>query len=223
MKQVENMQEKCDFEMLKQAHLDAMRELKELREIQKESAADFDRRMKESAAEADKRQAEADKRKVEADKSMADLKAHLKELQNEIGGVGKSNGAMTEELIFNTLAKGMTFAEIDFYDIRTNMKKKIKSLNIEDEYDIVLTNGDTLAIIETKYKVKDTHISKLIGSKLDNFKKLYPEYCNYKILLGIGGMSFEKEAIKEAKENGVGIIKVVGEKVEFYTDGIKAY
>ena len=36
-------------------------------------------------------------------------------------------------------------------------------------------------------------------------------------------MSFEDKAIAEAKENGIGIIKVVGDKVEYYTEGIKIY
>ena len=36
-------------------------------------------------------------------------------------------------------------------------------------------------------------------------------------------MSFEDNAIDEAQNNGVGIIKIVGDKVEYYTDGIKIY
>jgi len=36
-------------------------------------------------------------------------------------------------------------------------------------------------------------------------------------------MSFEKDAIDEANKSGVGIIKVVGDKVEYYTEGIREY
>ena len=147
----------------------------------------------------------------------------IQELRNELGGVGKSNGAVAEEMIFNSLERDMSFAGVNFDDILQNMGYKKKKLGIEDEYDIVLRNGNTLAIIETKYKVRDIDVSKLVGKKLDNFRILYPEYNNYKILLGIGGMAFEKEAINEAKNNGVGIIKIAGDKVEFYTEGIKTY
>jgi len=42
--------------------------------------------------------------------------------------------------------------------------------------------------------------------------------CYHRILLGIGGMSFDDDAIKEAEEYGVGIIKVIGDKVEYHTD-----
>jgi len=57
----------------------------------------------------------------------------------------------------------------------------------------------------------------------DKFRILFPNYKNYKIVLGIGGMSFDDDAIEEAKRNGVGIIKVVGDKVEYHTEGIKIY
>jgi hypothetical protein len=41
--------------------------------------------------------------------------------------------------------------------------------------------------------------------------------------LGVGGMSFYKDAIEKAKQKGIGIIKVVGDKVEYYTENVKKY
>jgi len=118
----------------------------------------------------------------------------------------------------------LTFAGIKFDDIGRNWKKNVKKLNLRGEYDVVLENGDTVALIETKYKVRKDDITELFTKEVANkFRKLFPDYKDYKILLGIGGMSFEDDAIKEAKENGVGIIKVVGDKVEHYTEKIKMY
>ena len=155
----------------------------------------------------------------ENDKTSKSIQA----LREETGGISKSNGMMTEEFIYNTLEQDMTFAGIKFDFIEHNKKKKITSSGIAGEYDIVLTNGDTLAIIETKYKVREKDIHKLVDTDLDKYRTLYPEYKNYNIMLGIGGMSFEGKSIAEAKEKGVGIIKVLGDKVEFHTDGIKIY
>jgi hypothetical protein len=39
----------------------------------------------------------------------------------------------------------------------------------------------------------------------------------------VGGISFDKNAIDTAKAKGIGIIKVIGDKVELYTEGIKTY
>jgi len=147
------------------------------------------------------------------------IKANAK----QIGGIDSSNGMMAEETIYNALKKNMTFGKIEFDDITRNMKLHSKLLNLEGEFDVVLKNGDTLAIIETKYKVRLEDLSKIIEHHVPNFKKLFPVFNNYKIVLGIGGMSFEKDVEKTAKENGIGIIKIVGDNVEYYTENIKIY
>ena len=87
-----------------------------------------------------------------------------------------------------------------------------------------MTNGDVVALIETKHKVRREDVLKLSTTQVESFRKLYPMYDNYKIILCIGGSgSFDAEAMQMAKENGIGIIKVVGDKVEEYTEGIRIY
>jgi len=63
----------------------------------------------------------------------------------------------------------------------------------------------------------------VIDKKLNYFRQYNPKFNNYKVLLGIGGMSFEKDALIEAKEKGIGIIKILGDKVEYQTENIKIY
>ena len=52
---------------------------------------------------------------------------------------------------------------------------------------------------------------------------IHPQYNNLKVILGIGGMSFEENAEQIAKENGIRIIKTMGDNVEYYTDNLKIY
>jgi len=192
----------------------------EAEEQRKKDAAEREEQRKKDAADFEKWKKE---REEERKKSAADFEKWKKEMQKYMGGISESNGAMAETMIYNSLEKDMIFAGVNFDYIHPNFGYKNKKLGIEDEYDIVLRNGDTLAIIETKYKVRDKDVTKLLGTKLSNFRLLYPEYDSYKIILGVGGMSFEDNALEEAKENGVGIIKIVGNKVESYTEGIKIY
>ena len=157
-------------------------------------------------------------------KFIQELGEKLKKTDEIVNGIAKSNGDVAEDTIYNSLERDLTFAGIKFDDIGRNWKKNVKKLNLRGEYDVVLENGDTVALIETKYKVRKDDITELFTKEVANkFRKLFPDYKDYKILLGIGGMSFEDDAIKEAKENGVGIIKVVGDKVEHYTEKIKMY
>ena len=158
----------------------------------------------------------------ETDLQMKETDKIIKELSKNIGGIANSNGAMAEEMIYNALDRNKTFGGIKFDDIDRNVKLHLKKLNLKGEFDVVLENGDTLAIIETKYKVQKEHIPQILKMP-DNFRKLFPIFKDYKIILGVGGMSFDDDVPEDAIKNGIGIIKIVGENVEFYTDNIKMF
>jgi len=146
-----------------------------------------------------------------------------KKLYDLIGGIGDSNGDVAEEAIYNVLEKDMTFANVKFNFIRKNVQLQSEDHRTLTELDVLMVNGDTVSLIETKYKVKKKDVTKLLKDKLVCFRQVFPKYDNHKIILGIGGMAFEENVLEEAKENGIGIIKIVGDKVEYYIDGIKVY
>ena len=160
---------------------------------------------------------------AETDKKFAETRELIRQQSINIGGISRSNGQIAEDAIYTALERDMIFAGIEFHDIIRNQKKHRKALGIKGEYDIVLINGTMLAIIETKYKVEKKDVTKLATTQLTNFRTLFPEYANHKIVLGIGGMGFEDDAIKEANTNGIGLIRIVGEKLEFQTENIKQY
>jgi hypothetical protein len=159
---------------------------------------------------------------VEADKRNAELTEKIKETNKQIGGMSKSNGAMAQEAIFHILEKEKNFAGINFDDI-TSKVPIMNGVKTVADIDVLMLNGDTAALIEVKYKVAQKDVNKLIFDTVVKFKENFPVFKNYKILLGVGGMSFDEDAIKEAEENGVGIIKIIGDKVEYHTEGIKTY
>ncbi|MCL2038854.1 MAG: hypothetical protein FWG85_00310 [Bacteroidetes bacterium] len=202
-------EEKYTPEIILQMFAESKKEANELRE-----------QIKEMSAAADKRSAETDRMIKE---NSAETNKKIKELTRNIGGIAEGNGKMAEQMIYNSLERDMKFAGIDFYYIERNKKRKIKLLNLEGEYDIVLTNGDTIGIIETKYQVRKKDILKLITTQLENFRKLFKEYENYNIILGVGGIFFDADAEKEAKEKGIAVIKVTTENVEYFTEGIRIY
>ena len=229
--------------------LDRMEKLMEQMIIEnKERSAEVDKKIAELVAEADKRSAEADRRSAdadkrsaeydrkfaelvaeadrrsaEADKRQADTEKVVKELSKNVGGISNSNGDFAEEAIYGALDRDMSFGGIKFDYIYPNMKKSSKEKELRGEFDVILENGDTIAIIETKYKVRKKDADKLVNEKLKNFRELFPAYSGYKIILGIGGMSFDDGVIQEANDNGIGVIKVIGEKVEIHTNNIKVY
>ena len=147
----------------------------------------------------------------------------IQNMREELGGMGKSNGEMAEELLYNSLERNRSLGGIEFYDIDRNWDRNNKQLKMHAEFDIVLVNGDTVALIEAKHRVRNGDADKFVNKVTTKFKKLYPKYADYKILLGIGGMSFEGKSIEEAKEQGIIVIKVSTEKVEYFAEEMKVY
>jgi len=186
-----------------------------------------------SIAEADKRAAEADKTLAEfkrtigtsfqkGDDDLKEAKRISKENSKMIYGISNSNGLFAEEFVLNSLKKNMSFGGQKFDKLKERVQV-VDGLDTVTDIDALLLNGDTVALLEVKYKIDKDDVKELISKKLNSFRKYFPSYKDHKFLLGIGAMCFENGAIREANKNGVGIIKVVGEKVEYFTDKIKIY
>ena len=183
------------------------------------------------ALDAQKRKEKAQKRKEEArnkaivinevtKKRNAEARKQFKKLEKLVCGTGKNNGHYAEEFFQNAFSKTLTFAGIKF-------DKMIRNLTIEKkeccEFDIVLTNGDTIAIKEVKNRVHPSFVEELATNKLTQFRKLFPEYANYRIYLGIAGLSFDKSVVKEAGKFGIGMVKQDGKTVEVNAENMKVY
>ncbi len=67
----------------------------------------------------------------------------LELLEEEIG-ISQSEDEKTEEFFFNSLQINPHLGDIKFDDIMPNLSKtKIKN-NLKDEFDIVMTNGNSI-------------------------------------------------------------------------------
>jgi len=165
-----------------------------------------------------------DRKKVTA---MQEENARLiKAMQREIGGMGNSNGEFAEEFFYNSLEKTMTFAGIHFDSIDNNLARK-KTMpdktEIKAQFDIALLNGDSIALIEAKYKADLEDVKEMVEKKVPNFKFLYPEYATRKLYLGIGSLVLKDRVIQEAKKLGIGLMMQRGDAVEYKTDWVRAY
>jgi hypothetical protein len=95
--------------------------------------------------------------------------------------------------------------------------------HIQDEFDFVLHNGIGIVIGEVKYKFRRVDLKTLIKRKVRNFRLLYPEYSDKKILLAIAGFSFEDGVIAEARELGIAVLQKDGKNVEYDDSDMKAF
>jgi len=91
------------------------------------------------------------------------------------------------------------------------------------QFDIVLLNGDSIALIEAKYKADEEDVKELVEKKVPNFRFLYREFANYKLYLGIGSLVLKDRVVQEAKKLGIGLMEQHGDAVEYKTDWVRAY
>jgi Holliday junction resolvase-like predicted endonuclease len=208
----------------------AMREIAEIRqtlreevEIRKRTAEEEEARRKKATEEDEARRKKAAEEYAVKRKEFDEWLERMREL---MGGMGNSNGAFAENLFFHSLEKSRTFAGVHF-DIVSNSFHRTKKMpdgkKLEDQFDIVMLNDDSVAIIEVKYSSESDYPKKMIEKKVPNFRALFSDYADYKIYLGIGALSFDKYTIKEAEKYGIGLLSVSGDTVECKTDWVRAY
>jgi hypothetical protein len=166
-------------------------------------------------------QKETDAKFKETEAQMAETNSTLKKIGVLSGNTAQNLGFVTEDYFYNSLSDKMKFGGIKYDKISKNIHTVSKKL--EDEFDVVMYNGNSIALIECKYKAHKSDVEKLMTKKVENFRLLHPDFANYKIYLGIGSFGFYDELETFAKENGVAILKQKGEITEIDDKNLKVY
>jgi len=173
----------------------------------------------QAKTEAQSIKTEAQFARTEAQMARTDKK--LERIGIRMGSISDNNGATAEDYFFNSLGKKPELGDVKYDTIVKNFMPKSK--RGQGEFDIVLFNGENVALIECKYKAHINDVEKLITKQVDSFKKVFKGYAHHKFYLGIASFSFYPELEKYAKENGVAILKQKGDVVVIEADHLKAY
>jgi len=134
----------------------------------------------------------------------------LDKLGELYGNLGKNQGDVAEEFFFNSLLKDNHLGSVHFDDIFTNMGSH--SGQMQEEYDLVMTNGNAIGIVEVKYKAHENDLDKL-DRKMKNFKKLFPWFKDYKQYGAIASFHINETAKKAALSKGYFVLQRSGDLV----------
>ena len=162
---------------------------------------------------------------MESDRQMREsderFDKRMKKFEEITGGMSNSQGMFAEEYFFNSFENG----EQDFFGEKfDSIERNVKRLKpvIKDEYDIVMLNCSSVAIVETKFRAHENDLPKII-QKAETFKINFPEFSNHRIYLGLASMSFYTELENECIGAGIAIIKQVGEKIIINDKHLKVF
>jgi len=200
-------------EILKSFIEDLRQDLRETTKSLRKSNERFDKSLQESAKarqESAKARQEAARDRQESAKAQDDFRKSMKAMQKELGGISNSNGDVAESYFINSFSKSMSFAGQEYDTIDSHVKRKIKKLKLQAEYDLVMYNCSSIVVIEIKYKADKDDVADLL-LKAPIFKQLFPQYANYDMYLGLAALNIGARTEKESLKQGIAVIKQVGD------------
>jgi Holliday junction resolvase-like predicted endonuclease len=144
----------------------------------------------------------------------------LKEVSRRMGAMASNQGDVAEEFFFNSLDAKPQIGNITFDSVTPNQIFSRKGSS--SEFDIVMVNGQSVALIEVKYKA---HVSDLdqVEEQVQRYRKWRPEHKDYKIYSGLAGFSVPPDVVKEAQQRGLFVLKRTGDVIEAETGAMKAF
>ena len=102
------------------------------------------------------------------------------------------------------------------------IRKNNKGLKTNDEFDIVMLNGHAVGIIEVKHKAHKNDLPGMFR-KADAFRLNFPDYQHHRIYLGLASMAFYPELEQECIDQGIAVIKQVGETIVINDKHLKVF
>ena len=161
-----------------------------------------------------------DGRLKETARMMKEFFEGLAETKRVLSGMGINVGDAAEDFFIHSLQDHKRLGDIQF---ETSAREVTSHKGrIQDEFDLVLYNGNSIGLVEINHKVHPSDLEKLISSKLPNFRYLFPQYNDYRIYLGLAGMSFPKGVAEMAEKKGVAVLRQKG-NVLFMNQNLRAF
>ena len=153
--------------------------------------------------------------------SSANFDRRMKKMEETIGSWANNHGMFAEEYFLNSFENGKQNFFGERFDRIEDRVKGIKK-GFGDEYDILLINGRSIGIVEVKFKAHVNDIPKVLR-KAETFRINFPEYVNHRVYLGLATMAFYSELEQECINEGIAVIKQVGDTVVINDAHLKVF
>ena len=182
----------------------AQRELvekqKELTEQQKRTDAQL--------AATDAQLAKTDAQLAKTDAQLDKVSRKLDRLGELVGGISNNQGDIAEEFFYRSFLKRPVLGSMHFDSVSRNLNNHKGS--IQEEYDLVLINGDSLAVIEVKAKAHEKDLIVMVERKMPRFPLLFKEFSHYRRYAGIATLATNDALIARAQELGLFLLTQQG-------------
>ncbi len=152
---------------------------------------------------------------------MDKLSAKIDRVATLVGNIANNQGDSAEEFFYRSLLNDPYLGQIHFDTIYRNLPANKKSL--QDEFDIVLVNETSIAIVEVKQKAHPKLIEDMIIRKLPNFRTLFPHYKELKLYGVIASMVSNNKLVEKARKAGLFFLTQQGNHVVLVNNKAKIF
>ncbi len=128
-----------------------------------------------------------------------------------VGNMGRTQGRIAEEFFHAALRKTPRIGALEFDDVRANVTVDRKGRSAE--YDLILTNGGLVAVVEVKHKLRLRDVEHIRKKLAPNFRFLFPEWRARKLLLAVAYITASPGALPAAREYGYATLSPDGQEV----------
>ncbi|MFH7241315.1 MAG: hypothetical protein ACHWZW_00545 [Spirulina sp.] len=179
------------------------------------SREEFDRRMAESKAEADRRMAESQASREEFEQRMAKLENIAANTSREVGRLGDRWGTFVENLVEPAVLRLFQARGIDIQTTYRRAKSTRPAARME--IDILAVDGDVAVAIEVKSRLTQQDVDDLC-EKLQKLKIAFPEHASHRIYGAVAAIEFVQDVDRYAYRKGLFVIRQCGDSVELAND-----
>jgi hypothetical protein len=167
-------------------------------------------------AELVEQQKKTDIQITEPVKPETDIWAKIEELIEDF-----DEGDSAEEFFYRSLLDNAYLGDMHFDTIYRNLPSCKGKL--QDEFDVVLVNENSVAIVEIKQKAHPNLIDDMLNRKLPNFRTLFPYHQEQKLYGVIASMVSNDTLIEKAREAGLFCLTQRGQHVVLVNEEVKAF
>ncbi len=165
--------------------------------------------------------AKTDTQLAKTDAQLAKTSAKVDKVAMLVGNIANNQGDSAEEFFYRSLLDNASLGDMHFDTIYRNLPSCKGKL--QDEFDVVLVNENSVAIVEIKQKAHPNLIFDMIERKLPNFRTLFPYHQEQKLYGVIASMVSNDILVEKAREAGLFFLTQRGQHVVLVNDKIKAF
>ncbi len=165
-------------------------------------------------------QAKNEAKSAKAEAKWEKTAAQFDTMKRMLDGVSNNQGSVAEEYFYKSLSKCPSLGGIQFDRVTPNLIRAT-SKGEKSEFDVVLVNGNSVAVVEVKYKA---HLNDLeqVQAQLKRFRVACPEFKNYALYGGIAALSMPEAVAEEALAQGLFVLSREGRSLHVQDKAMRA-